>query len=179
MAGKTSVTFSRAAPLSRPVDAEWRATGAAGSAERPGKHKRSTRATQESNTLYSRYSLACTRLWGSLVWPCPPSQGSMFEVRGSELGVHHKPSEYDWPPAPPSGWSGGPLDKPWTCPGTIEHPKGSHFNQASLSKSRSCGFSALKRCPGLDVGCWMLDVRPTSPARMGLVSSLHCIPWAK
>ena len=32
----------------------------------------------------------------------------------------HKPSEYNSPPPPPSGWSGGTLDIHWTCPGTTE-----------------------------------------------------------
>jgi hypothetical protein len=55
MAGKTSCTCSRAAPLSRPANARRRAKRAAGPAERPGKHKRSTRATQEEHKRATRY----------------------------------------------------------------------------------------------------------------------------
>ena len=48
-------------------------------------------------------------------------------------GFHHKPSEYNPHPPPPSGWSGGTLDKPWTCPGTREPPQTRLFNQPHLS----------------------------------------------
>ena len=44
----------------------------------------------------------------------------MLDVGCWMFGVHHKPPEYKSPPAPPSGWSRGALDKPWTYPGTIE-----------------------------------------------------------
>jgi hypothetical protein len=107
------------------------------------------------------HSAFCLRTGGGLVWPRLASQGSKFEVRGSEFGAHHKPSEYDWPPAPPRGGLGAP----WTYPGTIGPPQNPIFNQAGLSNSLSWGFSAVKRCPGLDVGCWMLDVRPPPPQR--------------
>jgi hypothetical protein len=57
-----------------------------------------------------------------------------FEVRGSKFGVHHKPPEYISSPAPPSGRSGGTLDKPWICPGTIEPRQPPVFDQPGLSK---------------------------------------------
>src|ERR1035441_7416616 len=70
MAGKIGATCSPAAPLSRPANARRWAKKAAEPAEKPGKHKRSTRGaqeehksntrgTQESNRLSSRYPLAC------------------------------------------------------------------------------------------------------------------------
>ena len=59
MAGKTSGTCSPAAPLSRPVDAGRRAKRAFEPAKRPGKHKRSTRATQEEHKRALAYLLAC------------------------------------------------------------------------------------------------------------------------
>ena len=66
---------------------------------------------------------ACTRPAPGFGRLCPASQGSKFEVRGSKVSVHHKPPEYTPPFAPPSGWSGGTLDKPWTCASTIEPPQ--------------------------------------------------------
>ena len=59
----------------------------------------------------------------------------MLDVRCWLFDVHHKPSEYNSPPAPPWGWSGGSLDKPWTCPGTIEPPQTPVFDQPDLSIS--------------------------------------------
>src|ERR1019366_7178441 len=53
----------------------------------------------------------------------PPSSWRLegqIQVGGWKFGVRHKPSEYNSLPAPPSGWSGGTLDIPWTCPGTIK-----------------------------------------------------------
>jgi hypothetical protein len=71
------------------------------------------------------------------------SRLSRFEVRGSGFdvgcwmfGVQHKHLKYISPPAPPSGWSGGTLDKPWTCPGTIEPPESPVFDQPHLFSSR-------------------------------------------
>ena len=64
MAGKTSGTCSPAAPLSRPLDARRRAERAAGPPERPGKHKRSTRATQEEHKRAIGYGPAIS-------WPVP------------------------------------------------------------------------------------------------------------
>ena len=79
------------------------------------------------------------------VWLCPAFQGSRFEVRGSKFGVHHNPSEYNSLPVPPSGWSGGTLDKPWTCPIPIEPPQTPVFDQPSLSRPLACGISAAER----------------------------------
>ena len=91
-------------------------------------------------------------------WHCPAFQGSRFEVQGSKYRIDHKHSQYSPPLPPPSGWSGGTLDNPWTYPGTIDHLPSPLFEQASLSRSVSCGFSALWRYPGLEVGSWVLDV---------------------
>src|ERR1035437_10159806 len=63
-------------------------------------------------------------------------RGSRFEVQGSRFSVFHKRSKYNRPLPPPSAWSGGTLDKPWTYPGTIDHPQSPIFKQASLSKSK-------------------------------------------
>jgi hypothetical protein len=46
-----------------------------------------------------------------------------------------KSPEYSPPPALPSGWSGGTLDKPWTCPGTAEPAQTTVFDQPHLSSS--------------------------------------------
>ena len=69
------------------------------------------------------------------------------------FAVHHKPPEYISPPAPRSGWSGGTLDKPWTCPSTIEPPQPPIFDQPSLSRPHSCGISATERSR-YGVGLW-------------------------
>ncbi len=57
-----------------------------------------------------------------------------MDVGGWLLGFHHKPFEYNSSPAPASGWSGGTLDKPWTCPGTIEPAPTPVFDQPYLSR---------------------------------------------
>jgi hypothetical protein len=61
------------------------------------------------------------------------------------FGVDHKSPKYYCPPAPPPGWSGGTLDKPWTCPGTIEPPQTPVFDQPSLFRPLSCDISAAER----------------------------------
>ena len=66
---------------------------------------------------------------------CPAFQGSRFEVQGSKFGAQHKLSEFNSSAAPPPGWSGGTLDKPWTSPGTIEAPQTPVFDQPHLSSS--------------------------------------------
>jgi hypothetical protein len=70
---------------------------------------------------------------------------SAFRTKHPPQGVHHKPSEYNSPPGPPSGWSGGTLDIPWTCPIPIEPPQTPVFDQPSLSKSLFSGISAAER----------------------------------
>ena len=82
----------------------------------------------------------------ALIWlwvACPGF--SRFEVGSSKFGVHHKNSKYNPTIPPPSGWSGGTLVPPWTCPIPIEGPKGALFKQATLSKSLFCGIAAVKR----------------------------------
>src|ERR1019366_2281468 len=96
---------------------------------------------------------------GGLGWLCPAFQGSKFDVRGSRFGANHKHPESNSPAAPPSGWSGGTLDKPWACPGTIDPLPDPIFDQARLSKSVSRGSSAHSRHSALDVGSSMLEVR--------------------
>src|ERR1017187_5284633 len=65
-----------------------------------------------------------------------------FQVGGAKFGVHHKPSEYKSLPAAPSGWSGGTLDIPWTCPIPIEPHQTPVFDQPSLSGPLSYGIPA-------------------------------------
>jgi hypothetical protein len=69
----------------------------------------------------------------------------MLDVGCWMFSVRHKPSEHNSPPSPPSRWSGGTLDKPWTCPGTIEPPQITVFDQPRLSRPLSCGISATER----------------------------------
>jgi len=90
---------------------------------------------------------------------------SAFCILPSLPGVHHKHSEYTPPIPPPSGWSGGTLVPPWTCPIPTEHPQSPLLNQASLSKSLSCGFSARAASSSLQshVGTPRRDVRPPAP----------------
>src|ERR1039457_1144875 len=61
-----------------------------------------------------------------------------------DLTVQHKPSEYTSHSPLPSGRSGGTLDMPWTCPGTIEPSPNPVFDQPRLSSEGS----GAKRCPG-------------------------------
>ena len=48
------------------------------------------------------------------------------------FGIYHKRPEYNPPPAPPSGWSGGTLVPPWHLPIPIEPPKRGVFDETSL-----------------------------------------------
>ena len=48
------------------------------------------------------------------------------------FGVYHKRLEYNPPPAPPSGWSGGTLVPPQYLPIPTEPPQIGIFNEASL-----------------------------------------------
>ena len=50
-------------------------------------------------------------------------------------GFPHKPPDFNSSRAPPSVWSGGTLDKPWTCPGTMEPAQTLIFDQPHLSSS--------------------------------------------
>src|ERR1035437_6471875 len=117
--------------------------------------------------------MACTSHVLSFERLCPAFRGSKFKVQGSKFGVHHKRSEYNSHFPPHLGWSGGTLVQPWYLPIPIEHPRSLLFKQASLSNSISSGSSAVKRLSALDVGNWMLQVRATSPAGIGLVSCPH------
>jgi len=49
--------------------------------------------------------------------------------------------EYTSPPLPPSAWSAGTLDKPWTYPGTIEPPQSSVFIRTKLPSTPGPGNS--------------------------------------
>ena len=106
--------------------------------------------------VFASYSLAGFRGQAALSRALPPrkpppsSQCFQFPGFGCRLlvvgcwifGVFHKPSEFNSPSAPPTGWSGGTLDMPWTCPGTIEPSQTLVIDQPILSKSLSCGFPA-------------------------------------
>jgi hypothetical protein len=60
---------------------------------------------------------------------------SRFKVRCSKFGLQHQQPEYNSPSAPPSGWSGGTLDKPWTSPSTVDPAQAPIFDQPHLSRS--------------------------------------------
>jgi len=76
MAGKTGATCSPAAPLSRPPNAWRRAKKGFEQAKRPGKHKRSTRATREEHKRPIRYPPAIPWLAPVLCLACAwPVQG--------------------------------------------------------------------------------------------------------
>jgi hypothetical protein len=96
-------------------------------------------------------------------WLCQAVRWWKSDVGCWLLGARHKYSKYTPPLPPRSGWSGGTLVPPWYLPIPIDSPQTPIFNQASLSKSLSCGFSAVKRCSGLDVEGWVLDVPPRQP----------------
>ena len=64
--------------------------------------------------------LPCTWLVSGFGHPCPVIPQSAIRNPHSPPCVLHKPFEYNSPPAPPLGWSGGTLDLPWTCPIPIE-----------------------------------------------------------
>jgi hypothetical protein len=79
----------------------------------------------------------------------PPRNNSlrytMLDVGCWMFGVHHEPIEYSSHSAPPSGWSGDTLDKPLTCPATIEPPQPHVFDQPSLSIPLSDGIFVAER----------------------------------
>ena len=85
--------------------------------------------------LCGAYQLAINRPWGGFGWLCPAVQGSRLKVRGSKFSVFHKHTEYNSPPAPPSGWSEGTLDIRWYHPIPIEPLRNAIFDQASLFTS--------------------------------------------
>ena len=60
---------------------------------------------------------------------------SAFCLLPSLPGAHHKHPEYNSHPSPPSWWSGGTLDKLWTCSSTIELPQAPVFDQPHLSSA--------------------------------------------
>ncbi len=65
-----------------------------------------------------------------------------FEVsafRFHPLSLHHKPHEYNSPPAPPSGWSGRTLDMPWYHRTPSNPP---------FSISRTYSARSIRRCVG-------------------------------
>jgi len=73
-----------------------------------------------------------------------------FEVsafRFHPLSLHHKPHEYNSPPAPPSGWSGGTLDMPWYHR-TPSNPRSrsAALIQLALSAVASAAFCLRRRC---------------------------------
>jgi hypothetical protein len=76
---------------------------------------------------------------------CALSEVQVSAFRSRPSSLHHKHPEYNPPSAPPSGWSGGTLDIPWTCPIPIEPPQTPVFDQPSLSNS-GCTLSADTRC---------------------------------
>ena len=67
---------------------------------------------------------------------------SRFKVRGSKFGLQHQQPEYNSPSAPPPGWSGGTLDKPWTSPGTVDPAQAPIFDQPLIQVAPSAATSA-------------------------------------
>ena len=104
-----------------------------------------------------------SRITSGFGWLCPAFRCWKLDVGCSMFGVHDKPFEYNSPPSPPWGWSGGALVPPWTCPISIDPPQTPVFDQSGLSRSLSCGSPAVQRFSALDVGCWTLDVRCSGP----------------
>ena len=138
--------------------------------------------------MYHAYARFAPGLHLALCASAPP-----FILLHSPQRVHHKPSEYNLPPAPPSGWSGGTLVPPWTCPIPIEPPRTPVFDQPSLSRPLSCGISAAGRfrC-GADL--WLagarslrlcgprsakLDPRAACPARRFLSNTSWSVPLVR
>jgi hypothetical protein len=105
-----------------------------------------------------------------LRWLCPAIPHSALGIPHSPQGVRHKYPESNSPSAPAPAWSGGTLDKPWTCPGTIDPLPDPIFDQARLSKSAPCGSAAGQRCRALDVGGSMFEVPYREPPRRRRVS---------
>ena len=99
----------------------------------------------------------------------------LFKVRGSRFGSTHKHPESNSSLPPPPAWSGGTLDKPWTCPGTIDPLPDPIFDQSRLSKSVSRGSSARSRYSALDVGDSMFDVgcSAISATRCGTLTCVY------
>jgi hypothetical protein len=60
----------------------------------------------------------------------------MLEVGCGMFDMDDKSSEYNSPRSPPTGWSGGTLDIPWTCPIPIEPLQTPVFDQPHLSSPR-------------------------------------------
>ncbi len=83
------------------------------------------------------YPLPCHGTSHSSRSKAPPDapQRAAEDFRSRPSSPHHKPLEYNSPSAAPSWRSGGTLDKPWTCSGTIEPPPTPVFDQPHLSNS--------------------------------------------
>ena len=120
------------------------------------------------------FRVACEWLGGGSGWLFSAIPHSALRNPHSPQGVSHKHPEYNSPPAPTSGWSGGTLDKPWTCPGTIEHLQTPVFDQLSLSRPLSCGISAAER-----FGCGA-DLWSGGPRKLRLCGPCSAKPdlWA-
>ena len=127
--------------------------------------------------------------WGGFTPFCPAFGDSRFGVRGSMFRVYHKPPEYTSSPASPAGRSGGTLDIPWTCPGTIEATQTPVFDQPSLSRPLSSGISATERLrSGRDlwsVGagglrfCGPCGAKLVLRAALTRLSALCILPWGR
>ena len=137
-----------------------------------------TISVHQPYTMSPGFRVACewlaSGLGGGSGWLFSAIPHSALRNPHSPQGVSHKHPEYNSPPAPTSGWSGGTLDKPWTCPGTIEHLQTPVFDQPSLSRPLSCGISAAER-----FGCGA-DLWSAGPRKLRLCGPCSAKPdlWA-
>ena len=110
--------------------------------------------------------LPCTWLWRSFGVPFGGFARpffilhSSFCIRPRAFTISH-PNTTPLPRAPRGGL-GGTLDKPWTCPGTIEPPQTPVFDQPSLSRPLSCGISSAERL-SCEAGIWSALARRLRP----------------
>jgi hypothetical protein len=88
--------------------------------------------------------MACRWLWGGFKVALG-GFAMLFKARSSRFEVHHEHLEYNSPSAPPSRRSWGALDKPWTCPATLEPPHDPVCDQPSLFRPLSGGIFAAER----------------------------------
>src|ERR1017187_3485779 len=121
-------------------------------------YSRSTPCQKAMGWPWGAFEAALGWLCRRFGWLCSAFPHSVLRIPHSPQGVFHKHPEYSSPYSPLSAWAGGTLVPPWYLPIPIEHPKGSHFNRASLSKSHSSSLSDVQRFSGLDARCCTLGV---------------------
>ena len=125
---------------------------------RPRRRTKGSRTATEWTTPNLLALRWLRRLWGGFDMALggfarPFDVGSwMLDVGCWMFNVHHKHTEYNSPPTPPWGWSGGTLDIPWTHR-TSQTPL---FQSATLIQTT---FARLFRPEAVfGFGCLALDV---------------------